>query len=161
MRPVIHSIKNQLATSLTTVTAAQNQFNAVEAVEIGAGTKILGTETPVGAKVFRIFVSINAITDSGAGNTRIEWNLQMVRSGQVAVDTNWSTIGLSSQRNQIIHSEIAQVGTEDAGPYRFNRSIKIPRVYNRIRDGDRILVNFKSVTNPVNLVVAFRYKYYD
>ena len=161
MKAPIVSVKNQLSVAQSIQVGAQVVVPAVQVVAVGAPTKILGTEVPVGARVYGIFTTVDIIIPSGSGNTIFEWNMQIIRNGQVAVDTNWSTIGLSMQRNQVFHTEQALVGTEDSGPYKFHRYIKIPKIYQRMREGDEIVVNHKSSTTIASSLVGYRYKYYQ
>jgi len=84
-------------------------------------------------------IYINAIVDSGSQNTNFDFYVIFRRSGQAASsipEADFSSIGLSELRNQIIFSDLNQIGTEDAGPLKRKISIKIPKMFQRLREGD-------------------------
>ena len=76
-------------------------------------------------------------------------------AGTKAAD--WSVIGLSNSRNQVIKSFTGIVGTEDAGAIRYNVHIPIPKMFQRIREGDQWVLVWNSFS-PGPLTTAFRYK---
>ncbi len=120
-----------------------------------------------GHKVYSVDVSVNFITGSGSISTSYAWMLVKMRDGQL-VDiifganngADWSTIGASSSRNSVIKSYIGFVGTEDAGPLKQNPHIKIPKIYQRVREGDQLILVFNADLAG-ELIVGFRYKDYS
>jgi len=163
MAPII-SVKNQRSEKQSVTPTANIIFEAVVAVEVGAGTKILGNEVPVGSKVYSMDVSVNFISLDAATTGNFEWYVGKLRNGQSVVDItpspDWTNIGLSDGRNQVIKSFMALYGTEDAGAIRYNMHIKIPKIYQRVRAGDKIVIVTVSSSGG-DLAVGTRYKYYQ
>ncbi len=163
-KPIIQSVKNQFNVAQTLVMATTSFLDFAVGVEQGAPTKVQGNEVPTGAMIFGMAISVNAIVPAGSGNTRFSWYLCKIRQGQAGSDFPspvWADIGLSEVRNQIFHSEMVQLGSEDAGPYRFNRRVKIPRIYERMRAGDRLVIAVTANSAAVEIDIGARYKYYQ
>jgi len=119
---------------------------------------------PAGNKVFRVNVVVDFISGAGGVTTDYQWMLVHLRSGQ-SIDTlfaptgapDWTNIGLSTARNQVLKSFTTLGGTNDAGPIRGHLSIKIPKIFQRVREGDTLVLVFSSfVGGPLKM--AFRYK---
>jgi len=149
LAPIV-SFKHQRQTQLTYVGAVANQIITVyQGGEAGASASVFSV--PNGNKVYSVDISLNFIHTSGSGTTRVNWMLVHLRDGQ-DVDSlyaptdasNWSNIGLSKGRNQVIKSFLTLAGTEDAGPQKYNVHIKIPKMWHRIREGDNLLVVFSA-----------------
>ncbi len=158
----IQSVKNQHGFDLSLMAASNQILDFAQGVETGE-PRTLGTEVPVGAKISRIFVSLNFVSATGGDTSSFKWYLAKSRSGQSgATDfptADWSDIGLSQVRNQIFYSVTSQVGTEDAGPYKFGRWLKIPKIYQRMRAGDAFFVKVSNSAAGA-LISGFLYKYY-
>ena len=125
-----------------------------------------GTDVPVGAKIFSTEVSVNYITSGGGTTGSFEWFLWKARAGQDTTEcfadpagANWTTIGLSGCRNQIIKSYMGVYGTEDSSAVRYNVHPKIPKSMQRTRLGDQLLVVFNA-DQAGTLSIGTRYKYY-
>ena len=160
---IIQSVKNSGETRQTLIPATSADIVLAGGTEVGVATKILGTEVPVGAKVFSIELWINAVPTVGTDTSEGDWYIAKNREGQTLgsfPDPDFSTTGLSEKRNQIFHQEAFQTGTEDAGPYKFHRRLKIPRIYQRMRAGDFIFVKIEADL-ALTTQVAFLYKYYQ
>jgi len=162
--PITQSVKNmfQLKQSLVPATTSNIQFATT--VDVGAPTKVLGTEVPNGAKIFSVLVSVNLINPSATGDGDLEYYFCKKRGGQTLnadfPDPDWTSIGLSDVRNQIFHSELTQFGSEDAGPYKKTFRLKIPRIYQRMRSGDELVLRIEaSIASEIS--VGFLYKYYQ
>ncbi len=142
--PIVQSVKNQFEVTQSTVAGTGIVRDLASAVEIGGATKVTGVEVPVGAKIFSITLTQNFITQSGSVNASFNFYVMKVRGGQTDNElpaADFTAIGLSNLRNQIFYSLTTEVGTQDAGPFKMtNRRIKIPRIYQRMRAGDRIVV---------------------
>jgi len=159
----IQSVKNSHQQDATTVAGTKNTVNASVTVEQGVATKVTGQEVPTGCKIFSVEVWVNMNSASGAQDGTIDWYMAKLRAGQSLStdfpDTDLTSTGLSSVRNQIFHQEISNYGSQDAGPYHFHRRIKIPRIYQRQRAGDAIFIAFTS-SIIANSQIGFLYKYY-
>ncbi len=163
-RTIVQSVKNQFAVAQSIVVATKIVLDYATGVNVGEATKVLGNEVPTGAKIFNIALSVNFVTLTGTETATFQWYIAKIRAGQSNAELpspQWSDIGLSELRNQIFHSEMAQVGTEDAGPYKFNRIIKIPRIYQRMRTGDRLAVIVQADGVGGSIDIGARYKYYQ
>jgi len=160
----IQSVKNQIAQKQTILADANIQHFVMDTVEVGAPTKVTGIEVPVGAIVYSVDVSVNFVSSTGGITGNIDWVFIKLRAGQVfdtvLVSPDWTDLGLASGRNTIIKSFMAIFGTEDAGPKIWNMHIKIPKIYQRTRDGDRFIIVFRS-SEPGSLSTGARYKYYQ
>ncbi len=162
-KQVIQSVKNSHEFKSSTIAGASIDTSLADAVEVGEPTKITGKEVPVGAKVFSIELWINTSSQSGGEDGTIDWYIAKARDGQLLgsfPEPDFSTTGLSSKRNQIFHQEAQQFGSQDAGPYKFHRRIKIPRIYQRMRSGDFIFIK-SNASIVTSLQIAALYKYYQ
>ena len=161
--PII-SVKNQRSEKQSVTPTANITFDALVAVDVGAPTKILGNEVPVGAMVYSMDVSVNFISSGASVTGNFEWYIGKIRNGQAITDItpspDWSNIGLSDGRNQIIKSYMTIVPTDDAGIARYNLHIRIPKIYQRVRAGDKIVIVSVS-SDGGDLAVGVRYKYYQ
>ena len=160
----IQSVKNQRSTT-TTTTAAVNVLDFVAlATEQGVATKVVGNEVPVGATVYSMDISVSFISGSASDTGTFEWCFMKLRDGQSVTNTisspNWSDIGLSSGRNQVIKSYMTVFSTEDGGSVKYNPHIRIPKIYQRMRSGDQFVIVTK--TSQIGLLLTgARYKYYQ
>ncbi len=160
----IQSVKQQMAQKQSILADTNIQHFVMDASEVGSPTKVTGIEVPVGAIVYSMDVSINFVSSTGGITGNIDWCFVKLRDGQVfdtiLVSPDWSDLGLASGRNQVIKSYMAIFGTEDAGPKIWNLHIKIPKVYQRTRAGDRFIIVFRS-SEAGSLSTGARYKYYQ
>ncbi len=134
---------------------------------IAAGSGVTPTDIPAGNKMYSVDVSVNYISGDGTQAGRSSWMLVHLRDGQTvgslfaATDaSNWSTIGLSKGKNQVIKSFITMNGSEDATPRVWNLHVKIPKMWHRIREGDSLLLIFNG-DGAGPLAIATRYKSYS
>ncbi len=163
MRAPIVSYKHQQQADLTYGGAVANQEYDLYTGSAPGATAGVST-IPAGNKVFSADITINFIHSSGTGSTNVRWMLVHLRTDQTiaglfaATDApNWSNIGLSNGRNQVIKSFISLAGTEDAGPQRWNLHVKIPKMWHRIREGDKLVIVF-SATDTGDLTIGSRFK---
>jgi len=166
MRPMsapIVSYKHQRQTDVTYVGGLANQIiTYYTGTGPGAGATV--GQVPAGNKVFSVNASVNFTHTSGTGTSRLNWMLVHLRADQdintlfAATDAaNWSNIGLSLARNQVIKSYLAIVGSEDAGPKSWNVHIPIPKMWHRVREGDSLVIVFNSDDSGF-LSIGTRYK---
>ena len=163
MSPITQSVKNQGDTQQTILANANVLQTIAFGVDVGAPTKIIGNEVPTGAKVFSVDVVVNHIAGGGNDTGTLFWALCKLRKGQDYdtdfVSPDWTSIGLSDVRNQYIETHMDIYGTDDAGPIRYKRHIKIPKIYQRMRAGDSLILVVRS-TSAADIANGFRYKYY-
>ncbi len=120
----------------------------------------------VGDRIFSIAISMNFVNASAANGGDFSWALILLRSGQsISTEfgatnaTSWSTIGISNSRNQVIKSYMGVYGTEDATALRQNVQIRIPKTWQRVREGDVWHIVFNG-TDAGTLNTGYRYKVY-
>jgi len=146
--------------------------NANNIVVVGNGVDIgvapiLVTDIPNGAKISSIAISENFVATAGGAEGSYSYMFIKLRVGQVVgtefgatLASNWSSIGASNARNQVIASFMGVVGSEDSGGFNHTRQIKIPPIYQRMREGDQFLIVFNSDIGGI-LATGFRYKFYQ
>ncbi len=153
-----------MAEKISYMANANQQVTLAQGVEIG--TAVVTNQVPVGAKIYSVDVSVNFTSESGGTTGNWEWFLIKLRSGQ-SVDTDiaptsagdWSNLGASSIRNQIIKSYMGQIGTDDGTILQRNVHIPIPRIYQRMREGDFLVLVFNSSIGGASSI-GYRYKTY-
>ncbi len=163
MRAPIVSYKHQREEDITYIgTVANNEYLVYQGSAPGGISS--PQDVPAGNKVYSVDVSLNFTHTSGSGTTRYTWMLVHLRADQqigflfASTDaSNWSNIGLSKGRNQVIKSYLGIVGTEDAGPKLYNVHIKIPKMWHRVREGDELRIVFNA-TDPGSLITGTRFK---
>ncbi len=114
--------------------------------------------------MYGVNVSVNYTTDTGTTGSTYSWMLVYFRQGQNlssnfpgSESSNWTTIGLNNTRNQVIKSFMGVVGTEDGGLLKQNIRVKIPKLYQRVREGDTFNLVFNA-SEPGILSIGLRYK---
>ncbi len=163
MAAPIVSYKHQASENITY--AGLNANNNVFLFSgIAPGAEISPTTVAAGNKVYGVNVSVNFTTNTGTEGSTYSWMLVYFRQGQNlssnfpgSESSNWSTIGLNNTRNQVIKSFMGVVGTEDGGLLRQNIRIKLPKMYQRIREGDTLNLVFNAA-EAGTLSTGFRYK---
>jgi len=155
------STKNMAHKAVTNPMNTQDSILLVSGIT-SQGTRTSGNQVPNGAHVFNIMVYVNSIVPEGSGSTNYNYIVMCLRDGQsVPADIDFSTIGLSKTKNQVLISEMTTLGTEDAGPLRRKFNVKIPKIYNRIREGDQIVLVWTAQSLATENFMGFRYKYYQ
>jgi len=156
-RPMV-KLKNQHDFKASITVGNKNAFILMTAIPPG-GARVLASEVPAGNHVYRYNLNINAIIASGSGQGKFDCYVAFLRAGQTVSDlpdSDWSSIGLSNLRNQIIWSKLNQMGSEDAGPVKIVISIPVPKLYRRIREGDSAVLIFgNSDAIEINFGVRF------
>ncbi len=151
------------------VTYAGSLANNNYIVAVGTLQDAMGGDrknVPVGANISSVHVTVNFGNTSAAATGDGNWMLTCLRAGQDIQDefaatnaADWTNIGLSNARNQVIKSFLVNFGTENGSTYRYSQQIKIPKVYQRIRQGDVWTVTWTSGLGG-QLLIGTRYKYY-
>jgi len=118
---------------------------------------------PVGAKIYRIRLNLTVQGAGSADSGSAGFILYKLRAGQGGGTdiANYITLGGSKTRNQVFWNQALPYGSNDAGPRSFDRWLKIPPSFQRMRDGDQFQVKFTnaSVSNVVYTIHA-EYKFY-
>ncbi len=143
MAPIV-SNKKYFQTGFTAPTGAENTFNITLGVAPGA-VGVADNTVRVGANIFRVRVQLSAGSVGGGSLGSIHWYIGVARAGQ---DLTAGTGDFPSPaalvgslvRNQILQSYQKVLGSEDGNTYHFDRWIKIPKIYRRVREGDVIFV---------------------
>ncbi len=162
-RAISNTFKNQRSETSTYAGLGANN-----AYTVATGTPVVGAATqpdvPVGSVIKAITVNISYINSSSTANTSWSWMLVKFRKGQSLNNefgatnaSNWSSIGLSNARNQVIMSDMGVAGTEDSAPILRNRTIPIPPIYRRMREGDFWQIVFNADEGGT-LAIGSRYK---
>ena len=163
MRAPVVSYKHQRQTDVTYTGAGANNVTTYY-TGIGPGTGASVGQVPAGNKVYSVNASVNFVAGTSNTTGTISWMLIHLRADQ-ELNTlfsstnaaNWTTLGNSFGRNQVIKSYLAIVGTEDAGPRVWNVHIKIPKMWHRVREGDSLIIVFNADIAG-NLSIGTRYK---
>ncbi len=165
LAPIV-SYKHQASAA---VTYAGGAVNNIHFVMLGGapGSEKSGINVAAGCKVYSVDISLTYSLTAGSGTSTYSWMLVHLRDDQnigslfAASDaSNWSTIGLSKGRNQVIKSFTGIVGSEDSGPRSYNLHIKIPKLWHRVREGDSLVLVFNA-DSVGSLLNAHRYKDYS
>jgi len=148
--------------SLKQTTLARNQhiIDIVEGVEVGT-QRVTNVQVPVGARITSIVCNLSWIMPTGSGTGNIDFYVMQRRSGQNIGDiptADWSDIGNSNVRNQIFHSDMGLIGTEDAGAFRRAFRLKIPKKFQRVREGDKWTLVY-DITDNMETAHGFRFKW--
>ncbi len=124
--------------------AGANQVDNISTANAGIDTGNLNTAVSVGCKIYRIRVVINARGTGGADSGDLSWYLAKARNGQDAASDfpAPNAIGGDEVRNQIFRTEYDSYGSNDGYRYKFDRWVKIPKIYQRMRAGDNLFIRF-------------------
>ena len=155
----VTSLKNQHGRKQNTVPGTKNFISVMTAIPPGEA-RTLGSQVPAGAHVYSVACDLNWIHGSGSGAGSLDWYFIFMRAGQEIADAptaDWSDIGLSNLRNQIIYSELNEIGTEDAGAVKRRVRIKVPKLYQRVREGDVWRLVYDN-SDTVEENIGFRFK---
>ncbi len=153
-------LKNQLSLKDTSLQGTKHIFDVVSIIALGTARTASG-QIHSGDKVYRLNFSVNAKMASQNDSTDFDFYIALFRAGQTVGATfptaDWSDIGLSTVRNQIFFSEQNQIGTDDAGPLKRRFSVKVPKIYQRLRDGDSIKLIYDNVGGNIQVNLGCRY----
>lgn len=156
----MQTIKAQHGTPATFMAGQKLTVDALTSIGVGE-QRVQNSQVSVGAHVRTIDLYLNWISTSSSGHVDISYYFIFRRSGQDLADipnANFSDIGNSKVRNQIILSEIVQSGSEDAGGISRRHRIRVPKMFGRIREGDTWSLVFDSSAN-IEANIGFRFKW--
>ncbi len=166
MRAPIISFKHQHSDILTYVGGnANNEF------EINVGTSqvspVTSLTTPLGNKHYSVDISVNFVNNSTTTATDWGWFICHLRQDQTVTSlygssssANWSVLGAGQGKNQIIVSYMGTTSSINGSMYNFTRHIRIPKLWNRVRDGDKLVLVWNSAQAGV-LAIGARFKTYS
>ena len=144
--------------------------NANEEFVILAGTNqvapVSPTTAPIGHKMYSVDVTVNFVNGSANNASDWSWAIYHLRQDQTIVGlfgaqaSNWSSIGVSSTKNQCFESHMGTISTEDGSMYNREKHVKIPKQWFRIRDGDQLILVWNSAQGGI-LALGARFKSYS
>ncbi len=129
-----------------------------DTTDVGA----LNTNCHTGSKIYRIRVNITARGAAGSDSGDLSWYLAKARDGQASgTFPSPNAIGGDMKRNQIFITEFDTFSSQDAPGYKYDRWIKIPKIYQRMRTGDIFLIKFRAEgTSNIEVHYHADYKIY-
>ena len=157
---IMQTIKAQHSTKSTSIISTKTVLPIITAISVGV-VRTQPSQVPVGAKIRSIVCNLNFIVPSGSGTSNVDFYIMLRRSGQGNAgipDADWSSIGLSDVRNQIFHTDMAISGTEDAGAVIRRFRLKIPKGFQRLRDGDDWILVY-GISEAMETSHGFRFRW--
>ncbi len=130
--PVVQSYK-QVFTGAPITRAASTDFNTVMCLGVDnyTGPSLIANEIPTGAVVKFIEIQYSAVNLVSIAS--FMWiSIQHLRSGQSAISSR--SVSGNPQRNQVHHQVLYSLGPTQNNNRTFR--FKIPKKYQRIREGD-------------------------
>ena len=130
------------------------------------GVPVSPNTTPIGEKQYSVDLTVTFVNGSANAATDFSWMLVHLRADQTiaglypGISSNWSQIGLSSGKNQVIESYMGAIPTEDGVSYSFRKHIKLPKMWHRIRDEDQLVMVWNSDQGGT-LALGARFKTYS
>ncbi len=156
---IINSTKNVVENqgNIVATTNSEQQLISVADNYSGAST----TETATGSKIFGVFVTIYLYNNADQVAGSLDWYYAVRRGATTFADFPApNAVGLSNLRNQILHQEKGLAGTISSGaPMVFKGVIRIPRQYQRLREGDIHFISFRS-SQAGKFCIRAIYKWY-
>ncbi len=128
--------------------------NVVLGVDNYVGPTANNNEVPTGAKVMSILVMVT-FTNLVAISALLHLNFVCVRSGMSP--PNPGAVGGNPTRNTVIHTMMFFIGKEQNTNFMFR--IKIPNLYQRIREGDIFQIRYSADAVFASATQAI-YKFY-
>ncbi len=105
------------------------------------GPTALNNEVPTGAKVMSVYI-MATFTNLVSVSSLLHFMIGCRRAGQTF--PTGGAVGGSNSRNLIIHTAMVFLGHDQNNNYVFR--IKIPRIYQRIREGDTFSLLYRADT---------------
>ncbi len=132
--------------------------NIVHDIVVGVdnytGPTANNNEVPTGAKIMSILV-LATFTNLVSISSLLHFNIMMVRGG--APSPTPGAVGGSNQRNTVVFTHMAFLGQNQNSNFVFR--IKVPRIYQRIREGDTFKIKYRTDTTFASATQAI-YKFY-
>ncbi len=154
LRP-IDSYKQVTVDGPASRASATNIFHIlVHGVDNYVGPTALNNEVPTGAKVFGILI-LATFTNLVSISSLLHFNVMTNRSGGVIPTPG--AVGGNPNRNKVIHTDMIFLGQNQNNNIRL--FVKIPKIYQRIREDDEILIQYRADTVFASATQAI-YKFY-
>ncbi len=157
LRPV-NSVKNIVDSTLLTVGAAVvSTVELASAVNDYAGGVI---DVPIGAKISSIYLFVQI--QQQAVNSNVDWYIFKNPGNQIAAPAVPGATGGNTMRKFILHEEKGIPGPVNNGspPLTFKGVIKIPRIYQRWGEADRLTLRLRGAA-AYDACVKCIYKFYQ
>jgi len=154
-KPVIQSYKQVTVDGPASRAAATNISHTIVAgVDDYAGPTAANNEVPTGA-VIKFLTILRSYSVLSNVSSLLHFNLQLLRAGLPAVTPG--AVGGSPQRNTIVHTDMKFIGFNQKTNIRLR--IKIPPIFQRIREGDLWLIIYRADVVFASATQAI-YKFY-
>lgn len=154
VRPVIQSVKRQIVVGPITQVPGNIQYTLTKGTDL-LSVPVEQAEVPTGAIVKYIEVQVSQQHVGTTDTAFTVLSVQLVHSGQVAIDPY--TTGGNEQRNQVMHTIVRCVSPLQNSNVMIK--FKIPKRYQRIRNGDRWIMTVNNNIALEHLHFVF-FKYY-
>ncbi len=139
LRPIIQSYKQVTVDGPASRAAATTIFhNLVVGTDNYTGPSAANNEVPTGAKVFGILI-LASFTNLVSVSALLHFNVFCNRSGGIFPIPG--AVGGDANRNKIIYTDMKFLSKDQNNNVRL--FIKIPRIYQRIREGDSITIMYQ------------------
>ncbi len=157
---IVNSVKNVIdgQGNIVATTDTEQQLVTVSDAYAAAST----AETATGAKLFSVFLSIYLYNNADQVAGSLDWYYAVRRGATTFADMpSANATGRSNLRNQILHNEKGLAGAVATGgpPMVWKGVIKIPKQYQRLREGDIHFINFRS-SQAGKFCIKAIYKWY-
>ncbi len=140
MQPVIQSYKQITVDGPASRAAATTIFHVfVAGIDNYAGPTAANKEVPTGAVVKYITI-LASFTNLVSISALLHFNVVCQRSGMVTPTPG--AVGGEPTRNTVIHTAMMFIGKEQNTNIRLQ--IKIPKIYQRIREGDQYVLAYRT-----------------
>ncbi len=135
--------------------AATNIFHVIlSGVDNYTGPSAANSEVPTGSKVMSLLI-FATFTNLVSVSSLLHFTVQLLRSGQSIITPG--AIGGNPQRNQVIFTHMAFLGQDQNNNFVFR--LKIPPIFQRIREGDSWSLTYRTDTVFVSATQVI-YKFY-
>jgi len=154
--------KNQTNTDQSILAGASVGIVIALGVKPTGDVKVTGNEVTAGSIIKQVSCYVN-VTPPTAAVDSLQYYIAMQRNGQDFINQlqpDFTSIGLSANRNQVIWSDMDQTGSGEGPTVRKKFRLKIPKIYQRLREGDALLFVIKSAQGS-ETSIGFRYQWYN
>ncbi len=155
---IINSVKNVIDNQGNIVATTNTEQRVLTGVDNYTAADVLEVQT--GAKIFGVFITIYLYNNADQVAGSLDWYYGVRRGATSFADMPpANAVGLSNLRNQILHQEKGLSGGPNGPPMVFKGVIRIPRQYQRIREGDIHFISFRS-SQAGKFCIKAIYKWY-
>ncbi len=157
---IINSVKNVIDGQGNIVATTDTEQQILVAVDAFDASSTV--EVATGSKIFGVFLTIYLYNNADQVAGSLDWYYGVRRGVTTFADMpSANQTGLSPLRNQILHNEKGLAGAIGTGgpPMVFKGIIRIPRQYQRLREGDIHFISFRS-SQAGKFCIKAIYKWY-